>query len=637
MNSSSRLASKLMMPGLVFLAFLNLSMLAMIGWPFIQKDGEILLTPAAALFKPHLEGEDATPVAANIAIPTPTAETGFLQNSDPDEEGVIILSMSDGAHKHLFAYHPQYLPLTRLSNDAWDEIHPAVNPQGSQVAYSSRQNGYWDLFLLDLASDERLRLTDTPDYDGSPTWSPDGQWLAYESYVDNNLEILILSLEEPEKDAIRLTDGPGADYSPRWSPQGRRIAFVSTTSGEEEIWLASLDEADDRFTNLSQSPASRESSPAWSPDGRYLAWASESNSLSRLVVWDSENPDQPPRPVATGSSAVWNPKGNGLLAEVRAPNQAALGVYALNNSAILYPLVRMSGSLHGFDWKGGQLAKLLQALERPAGADQPAGPLWKPLLAQNPMPPSGRFGVSQLQDVTVSYPYLHDAVDESFTGLRAHIASEAGYDFLLSLENAYLPLTQPPVPGIQENWLYTGRAFAFNPVLMFSGWMAVIREDFSGETYWRVYIKTYFQDGSQGMPISNCTWNLNARYAGDIQAYEKGGQYNPPPEGYWVDFTELASRYGWERLPALSSWRTYFDATRFNQYLLSDGLDWNTAMAELYPPEALVTATYRPTHTRTSTPTSGQVSRDTPAPVFEPTQTPTRRPTFTPAAGAGQP
>jgi TolB protein len=97
------------------------------------------------------------------------------------------------------------------------------------------------------------------------------------------------------------------------------------------------------------------------------------------------------------------------------------------------------------------------------------------------------------------------------------------------------------------------------------------------------------------------------------------------PPGYWVDLTELARRYGWERLPAQDNWQTYFKGTLFNEFALPNGLDWERAMLEIYPPEVLITPTavIPPTFTPTRTPWGFK----TPTP----TRTQTPRPTFTPA------
>ena len=231
---------------------------------------------------------------------------------------------------------------------------------------------------------------------------------------------------------------------------------------------------------------------------------------------------------------------------------------------------------------------------------------------------------STLKGVQAPYPQLHELAYDSFQALRAQVARETGWDALASLENAYVPLTTPLEPGLGEDWLYTGRAFTLNPALIQAGWMAIIREDFGQETYWRIYLRTTAQDGSQGTPLTQVPWDFNAR-TGDPLSYENGGRLaGSIPSGYWFDLTSLAIQYGWERLPALTDWRTYYAGARFNELAFTQGLDWRTAMLQLYPPKFLITPTVVIPPTRTPTRTSMWYQSPTP------TSTPTFRPTNTP-------
>ncbi len=171
-----------------------------------------------------------------------------------------------------------------------------------------------------------------------------------------------------------------------------------------------------------------------------------------------------------------------------------------------------------------------------------------------------------------------------------------------------------------------------------AGWMAVVREDIGSQTYWRLYIRAQKQDGSEGEPIENPPWDLNARYDLDPVIYEDGGKYGGVPAGYWVDFTSLAQAYGWERLPALPNWRNYYAGARFTEFVLTGGLDWYSAMLQLYPPDALFTATavLPPTLTPTITPVPSRTPAptNTPRNTFTPsvTSTSTLLPTNTPTA-----
>jgi TolB protein len=221
------------------------------------------------------------------------------------------------------------------------------------------------------------------------------------------------------------------------------------------------------------------------------------------------------------------------------------------------------------------------------------------------------------------------------------VIDEAGWDVLASLSNAFVPLTTSLDPGLGEDWLYTGRAFALNPLMSNAGWMVAIRQDYGTQTYWRLYLRTLLQDGSQGEPLHDPPWDLAARYELDPFAYEQGGKYAAVPSGYWLDFTALARQYGWQRIPSLPNWRTYYSGARFTEFALTGGLDWYSAMLEIYPSDVLVTPTHvsppsatptaTPVPTRTPIPTRTPRPTVTPSPTRTSSPTPTLPPTITPS------
>jgi TolB protein len=320
-----------------------------------------------------------------------------------------------------------------------------------------------------------------------------------------------------------------------------------------------------------------------------------------------------------------------LTAALISANQTYLTGVQVFTNAMLFPLTPLPGSIMGLDWKGSSFTNSLTGFTVPANATGPADPLWTSALSISPAPPAGRTGVVELNDVSAPFPYLVDQVDESFNSLRNATAHETGWDLLSSLENAYTPLTEPLHASEENDWLFTGRAFTINPVPITAGWMVISREDFGGQVYWRVFLKARYQDGSQGKPLMVQPWDLNARFEGQPRAFEQGGRVISPPEGYWIDFTEIALRYGWERLPALMNWRAYYQGTRFNEFVMNEKLDWDSAMRQLYPPEALTTATSQPTFTPTATSTSEALPPwKTATYTPEPTQTEAPRPTWTP-------
>lgn len=571
----------------------------------------------------------ATPETSNIVEVTPSATDDFVPVVPKNTADVVILSFEEDAYAHLFAYIPGELPLTRLTTGDWDDTAPSPAPDGERIAFASNRNGYWDLYLLELSSGEITQLTDTPDYESSPTFSPDGSFIAYETYTTDNLDIVIGPAKDPLDNPIRLTTSSASDHSPAWAPDGRHIAFIS----DGEVMVADLDKTDNnRFVNVSNTPLAAESHPAWSPDGQKLAWASSATSLGRngIYVWDAKK-NVPAVWLGDGDYPAWNSDGSQIFTTVVAPNNTYFTIYD-SSGRLLQPLEPFPMSLRGLMWSNLVVPDSLVHQYEQAALFTPA-PLWAPNGDPVSEGASGRWSLVDLESVQAPYPQLHDLVDEAFIALRRRVTEEAGWDALASLENAFVPITTVLDPGYGEDWLYTGRAFAINSLMTNAGWMAVVREDFGAQTYWRLYIRAQQQDGSLGEPLHNQPWDLSARYNLDPKIYEQGGTYSDVPAGYWVDVTSLANQYGWERVPALPNWRTYYRGARFTEFVLTGGETWYTAMLELYPPEVLVTPTRllppTLTPTRTPLPTWTPLPTRTPRPTYTPSSTATPRPTFT--------
>lgn len=564
----------------------------------------------------------ATETPAPENTPRPTATEEFIPIVPKDAQEIVILSLEEDGYAHLFAYIPNKLPLTRLTNGDWDDISPAPNPNGESIAFSSNRLGHWDIFLMNLSSGELTQLTDTPEYEGAPSWSPDGSFIAYEAYRDENLEILVGPAEAPTSGEIRLTASPATDHSPAWAPGGRQIAFVSNG----EVILADLDRTDDgRFQNISNTLLASESHPVWSPDGSKLAWASNSQNIGRsgIYIWDA-NTQLPAQWLGDGNYPAWNASGDQIITTVPAPNTNYITIYSIDGT-LLQTLTPFPHQVNGLIW-----ANLLMPDPMPndftTAAQFTPAPLWAPNGEPLTEGAVNRWALVDLPDVQAPYPKLHDLADEAFSALRERVQWDAGWDVLASLENAFVPITSDLDPGFGEDWLYTGRGFAINSLMTNAGWMVAVREDFGSQTYWRLYIRAQAQDGTLGIPLHDPPWDLRARYNLDPKVYEQGGTYSEVPPGYWVDITSLAMQYGWERVPALPNWRTYFRGARFTEFALTDGLDWHVAMLQLYPPDVLVTPTrlLPPTLTPTRTPTA------TPTPTFTRTPRNTATPSVTP-------
>lgn len=522
--------------------------------------------------------------------PTSTVTEMELAIHDPLRFGGIAFTMRRDGNSDIYVLMVGLDEPIRLTSHRSDDRDPAWSPDGRYLAFSSHREGNWDIYVLDLLTGEINRLTDNPDYDGSPTWSPDGLWLVYESYQGENLDLYLIQADG-ESSPVRLTEHAAQDFSPTWSPRGRHIAFTSWRSGNKDIYIMSLNTLSDADAmNVTESPDAYEDDPSFSPDGQFLAYGDVSDGYEVIYVKQLENyhPTGPAQSVGQGRHPSWSPDSNSLVYIHQNYDQFYLIASSLDvwNTA---PQVYVSEVYLG-DSGWSQIALPTELGER---LDQSIldgeAPLFDEQVTLNSdaVPPYLLFEV----DIDAPAPYLNDKVDQSFSALRQRIIDEAGWDFLGRVDNMFDALASKPLPGEPaDSWNKAGRAFDFyyRYPISFDPQVEIVREDRGNETYWRVYLKTALQDGTQGEPLRQRPWDFQARYGEDPHYYDQGGKWKEePPVGYFVDFTALAEDYGWTRVPGAQNWRTYFQGIRYWHFENRQGLTFDEALLEIFTVDEL--------------------------------------------------
>jgi TolB protein len=478
----------------------------------------------------------------------------------------------------------------RLTSHPAPDRDPVWSPDGQELAFSSHRDGNWELYVYNFPTGELRRVTNDLAFDGAPSWSPDSQWLVYESYQEQNADIYIIKADGSEG-PFRLTENPALDFAPIWSPQGRHIAFVSWRGGGPDIFVLSLDAvSDDTAVNLTNSPDIYESQPAFAPDGRFLAYSDDRADIPLLyAVPLGENLNPAGTPVSLGQQGrdpAWSPDSQSLVFVYSQNGQDYLFTGSPESWGVSPQVFAGNGRLSQPSWSAVSLTpEMVEAV----GQVEPAvdQPLFIEAIAK--VASSDDKDASQLLyelPVNAPSPYLSDQVDQSFTALRQRVVAEAGWDFLARLDNMFEPLDARPLPGQPaESWNKAGRAFDFyyREALAFEPRVEVVGEMIGAEIYWRIFLRTEAQDGRQGEPLRDLSWDFQARYGDEPRFYDAGGKLKDTiPAGYYIDFTALAADYGWQRVPAGADWRAYFPAINFWHFENRQGVTWEEAMLELY-------------------------------------------------------
>ena len=123
----------------------------------------------------------------------------------------------------------------RITSFAGPDVSPVFNPRtGSQIAWISGRTHLPQLYIMSADGSGVQRLTDTG-YATSPSWSPNGQFVAYawnRKYgpgAPGGQDIYVMEISSGKW--IQLTHGLGRCDFPSWSPDGRHIVFAVGSGG----------------------------------------------------------------------------------------------------------------------------------------------------------------------------------------------------------------------------------------------------------------------------------------------------------------------------------------------------------------------------------------------------------------------
>jgi len=181
--------------------------------------------------------------------------------------------------------------LTKTPRQA--EWSPAWSPDGTRIAYFSANEAGGDIYVMKPDGSGKTNVTraKAPGANEYPTWSHDGEWIAFISYgLEGNFEISRIKADGSCR--TNLTQNPVADTWPSWSPDGRKIAFVSDRDGSRELYTMNPDGSGVR--RLTNTPKENENFPSWTADG-HIAFVRERGNIYAVELWIVEADGSAPR------------------------------------------------------------------------------------------------------------------------------------------------------------------------------------------------------------------------------------------------------------------------------------------------------------------------------------------------------
>jgi Tol biopolymer transport system component len=204
-------------------------------------------------------------------------------------------------------------------------LRPSWSPDGQWLAFGL--GGFFKArivqpakIMLMRADGTQLRdLTQGMPNSGFPSWSPDGQQIVYRVSGPNENGLRLLKLKDNSVRALTS----GKDNFPDWSPTGDRIEFTRNEGGEYDIFTIRSDGTELR--QLTKSPGN-DAHATWTADGKYLLWSSARDGFKdEAVLYDNS-----PQPYA--EIFIMNEDGSSQRPLTNSRWEDAMPVFVVNGA-----------------------------------------------------------------------------------------------------------------------------------------------------------------------------------------------------------------------------------------------------------------------------------------------------------------
>jgi Tol biopolymer transport system component len=248
------------------------------------------------------------------------AITFATRSTAPSSAGRIVFATSRDGNSEIYSMNMDGTNQARLTNRPDEEMYPAWSPDRSRialVAFTPNQVGTEDKDVIVMNADGSgwKDITPVTHNDNHPAWSPDGARIAFSRFVVDRESWEIFVMDADGSNATPLTWDDGLDDEPSWSPDGTKITFIGTRDGYSEVFVMNAN-------GTGRSPVTQDSvmvyTPCWSPDGTRIAYVrqyiSDQGSEHDVAIINADGTS--PVRVTHGSSALmvsWDPDGAHLV------------------------------------------------------------------------------------------------------------------------------------------------------------------------------------------------------------------------------------------------------------------------------------------------------------------------------------
>jgi TolB protein len=231
------------------------------------------VTKSGSTFKLQVADADGENVLDALRSTDPIISPAW----SPDGSKVAYVSFED-RKPIIYVHDLQTGVRKKVSYFKGNNSAPAWSPDGSKLAVALSESGSTQIYSISATGGDKQRLTNGVSIDTEPRFSPDGQSIYFTS--DRSGGPQIYKMNASGGAAQRLTFKGDFNISPRVSPDGKTLAYISRRGGQYQLYA--LDLTNSQELRLSDGPD--DEAPSFSPNGRYIMYATKSGGRGTLAV-----------------------------------------------------------------------------------------------------------------------------------------------------------------------------------------------------------------------------------------------------------------------------------------------------------------------------------------------------------------
>ncbi|MHB1942846.1 MAG: Tol-Pal system beta propeller repeat protein TolB [Acidiferrobacteraceae bacterium] len=176
----------------------------------------------------------------------------------PNGRDLALMLTKDG-NPGLFVLNLSTGILRRLTHDPAINTEPTWSPNGEKIAFTSDRSGNPQIYMINASGGDVERLTFRGSYNADADFDPNGKKLAIVSRIGDAYHIALLNIKDSS--VTPLTD-TRFDESPSFSPNGQMILYDTLVGGHRVLATVSVD---GNVRQVIRLPGESVSNPAWGP------------------------------------------------------------------------------------------------------------------------------------------------------------------------------------------------------------------------------------------------------------------------------------------------------------------------------------------------------------------------------------